>query len=247
MSDTYFISDLHLSEDNPEITEIFYKFLQILKPKDSLYILGDFFDFWVHHQTEPPSKFQNDIIQQLQQKIKQQNINLYFMPGNRDFLIHPSTITNIGGHYLANKPTLITIHNKNFIIAHGDQWCTSDISYQRYSKIVNLKIIQKFFFALPKFIRDHIASKIRKKSTQKQKHHSKQNLKPIDVCPQAILKSISKTNKNSNLTHYVIHGHTHRLGLHYHQDTIRLVLGDWHQFGSFVKVTPQSEPSLYNF
>ena len=254
MSDAYFISDLHLSENNPEATKVFQKFLKILKPKDSLYILGDFFDFWVHHKHESPSKFESEILDQLKQKIQKNNTQAYFMPGNRDFLLHPKVMQDIGIKYLPNTPTNIIINQKNILIAHGDQWCTDDISYQRYNKIVQNKLIQKIFFTLPKSLREYIATKVRQKSTQKQQSSFEKDLKPIDVTPDAILKSIQNNGNNQNnqktnskLTHYIIHGHTHRLGIHYHQDTIRLVLGDWHECGSFVKISSHKEPSLYNF
>ena len=43
-----FISDLHLSEDQPAITQGFLNFLQKgLKDASSLYILGDFFELWI--------------------------------------------------------------------------------------------------------------------------------------------------------------------------------------------------------
>ncbi|MGO3301258.1 MAG: UDP-2,3-diacylglucosamine diphosphatase, partial [Pseudoalteromonas sp.] len=50
MRQTYFIADLHLSENRPDISAAFYAFLNtkiINQPVDALYILGDFFEVWV--------------------------------------------------------------------------------------------------------------------------------------------------------------------------------------------------------
>ncbi len=45
---TYIIADLHLSEDEPAITAGFINFIQQQAiHADSLYILGDFFNYWV--------------------------------------------------------------------------------------------------------------------------------------------------------------------------------------------------------
>ena len=43
---TLFIADLHLSEHEPAITAGFFTFTKNYPP-NALYILGDFFDFWI--------------------------------------------------------------------------------------------------------------------------------------------------------------------------------------------------------
>ena len=44
----YFISDLHLEADSPNITESFKTFLsKVLTDNSTLYILGDFFEAWI--------------------------------------------------------------------------------------------------------------------------------------------------------------------------------------------------------
>ena len=45
---TFFISDIHLDESRPEITQIFFDFLSSLQA-DALYILGDLFDVWTNN------------------------------------------------------------------------------------------------------------------------------------------------------------------------------------------------------
>ena len=43
---TYFIADLHLTENRPDISAAFFKFLEsniLNQDVDALYILGDFF------------------------------------------------------------------------------------------------------------------------------------------------------------------------------------------------------------
>ena len=43
-----FISDLHLQEDRPDITQAFLSFLEETASKaEKLYILGDLFEAWV--------------------------------------------------------------------------------------------------------------------------------------------------------------------------------------------------------
>ena len=50
MKQSYFIADLHLTENRPDITAAFFDFLDskiINDDVDALYILGDFFEVWV--------------------------------------------------------------------------------------------------------------------------------------------------------------------------------------------------------
>lgn len=43
-----FISDLHLSEERPACSQAFFSFLEwVPKTTEALFILGDFFDYWV--------------------------------------------------------------------------------------------------------------------------------------------------------------------------------------------------------
>lgn len=241
MPATYFISDLHLSETEPRTALLFANFLKLLKPNDTLYILGDFFDYWINSPKDKINNFQSKILNQLKDKASN-NIKIYFMPGNRDFLLKKNTLIKFNINYLPNEPTIININNKNILLAHGDQWCTDDHSYQRYKKIVSNKWVQKLFFSLPKFIRDKIGQKIRQKSAS----HQKEQTKPIDVTDEAILNAI-EIYKDKSCVNYIIHGHTHRFGTHDHGQTKRLVLGDWHKSGSFIKITDNSKPSLHRF
>ena len=44
----FFISDLHLEEKKPHLTDAFKNFINSkLSPKDELFILGDFFEQWI--------------------------------------------------------------------------------------------------------------------------------------------------------------------------------------------------------
>lgn len=48
MQDIYFIADLHLQADAPELDEPFIAFCHRIKDtKPYLYILGDLFDMWL--------------------------------------------------------------------------------------------------------------------------------------------------------------------------------------------------------
>ena len=81
----YCISDLHLSPDEPRITEAFIHFLNHVAPQaEALYILGDFFEYYIGDDDRNP--FVLSIIDALKQ-ITQTGFPIYLMHGNRYFLI----------------------------------------------------------------------------------------------------------------------------------------------------------------
>ena len=56
-----FISDLHLSDKHPELTQAFFKFLDESKEACThLFILGDLFETWVGDDDDLPLKLDKD-------------------------------------------------------------------------------------------------------------------------------------------------------------------------------------------
>src|SRR5690554_6172493 len=91
---TWFIADLHLSPARPDITALFLQFLRQQAPNaDALYILGDLFDAWIGDDDN------SDFAQSIQAalaELTQQGVAVYFIAGNRDFLIGPSFAKRTG-------------------------------------------------------------------------------------------------------------------------------------------------------
>ena len=52
---TYFIADLHLTKERSDITECFLRFIEQQAPlAERLYILGDFFEYWIGDDDDNP-------------------------------------------------------------------------------------------------------------------------------------------------------------------------------------------------
>ena len=88
-----FISDLHLDDSRPAATRYFLKLLDELKLHkiDKLYILGDFLEYWVGD--DDPSSCAKKCFEAL--KNAADEFDVYYMHGNRDFLISESLRKNI--------------------------------------------------------------------------------------------------------------------------------------------------------
>ena len=85
---TLLISDLHLDPERPDIQNCFDQFISsCLKDAsniDAVYILGDLFEVWIGDDASIPL-YQHSI--SLLKHLSEQNIKLFVMHGNRDFLL----------------------------------------------------------------------------------------------------------------------------------------------------------------
>ena len=230
MQKTYFIADLHLSENRPHLLALFRQFMQEQAPEaEKLYILGDLFDFWIGDDE------QSDLISEVQQLIRhltEQGVPCYFQHGNRDFLIGKKFAKACG---LTLLPTyqVIDLYGTPTLLCHGDTLCVDDVKYQHYRKKVHQKWRQWLFLHLPLKVRLKIAEKIRAKSRQDKQLKSTEIMDVNAAFVQQMFAQFHVTQ--------MIHGHTHRqkhheIPPHFH----RIVLGDWGETSSLLEVTPHS-------
>ncbi len=223
----YFISDLHLTPDCPQTLALFYQFIEQQRDKmASLYILGDFFEYWVGD--DHLDSWSEKILSTLQSL----DIPLFFIHGNRDFLLSANLLSQFGIQLLQDN-SLIQLAGKKIILAHGDQLCTDDLAYQEFRQMVRSLKWQKTFLAQPRQQRLNIVNSLRKKSQQAMQEKTETIM---DVNPQAVEQLFQK--KQAKI---LIHGHTHRPGI-YHYDlkhfkATRYILGDWHNKISFLKIS----------
>lgn len=221
----YFISDLHLSENQPEITQHFLQFLEQKAPlAEAVYILGDLFDFWVgdDEQSDYLHTIKNALV-----RLTASETKCYFICGNRDFLVGKRFADETGIRLLPDYQ-VIELFDKKILLCHGDTLCIDDVKYQDFRKKVHQKWRQKLFLLLPLKWRLKIANNIRSKS-QQDKQYKSENI--MDVNPEFTAKIAEQYQAD-----WLIHGHTHRQAVHsckYFAKSDRLftriVLGDWHK------------------
>ena len=236
MQKTYFIADLHLSENRPHLLALFRQFMQEQAPEaEKLYILGDLFDFWIGDDE------QSDLISEVQQLIRhltEQSVPCYFQHGNRDFLIGKK-FANACGLTLLPTYQVIDLYGTPTLLCHGDTLCVDDVKYQHYRKKVHQKWRQWLFLHLPLKVRLNIAEKIRAKSRQDKQLKSTEIM---DVNADFVQQMFAQFHVTQ-----MIHGHTHRqkhheIPPHFH----RIVLGDWGETSSLLEVTPHSIEFINN-
>lgn len=222
-----FLSDLHLSAARPEHLKLFEIFLtrEAIHAK-AVYILGDLFEYWIGEDIQETFQL---YIQILFKKLSDINIPLYFLPGNRDFLIHHSFAEQCGMH-LIQEPYYIKLGGEKWLLTHGDKECLWDIAHQRYRYWVDQLWLRKFFLKLPGSIRKKIATKLRNGNTI----FANKNSVYKDVSSEAI-----KLLFNDSSLKGWIHGHTHWPLIEYfkleNQYKRRICLPDWHEEAYYLR------------
>lgn len=228
---TLFISDLHLDPAFPKVTNTFFYFLDhVAKGAQALYILGDFFESYCGDDDDSPFIA---MIANALRRISATGLPIFFMHGNRDFLIGKS-FAKRAGVTLLTDPTLITLYNQSVLLLHGDSLCIDDKSHQRFRKIVHNPIVQRLFLSLPLSVRQKIAAQLRAGS------------KTDNTTKPAYFLDVNETAVRNALTKYhatkMIHGHTHKP-----QNTpTRIVLDAWHEHGNYLQVDDEGNMELIN-
>jgi len=230
---TYFIADLHLAQNRPDITACFLRFLKNEAIQaQSLYILGDLFEAWIGDDDD--SAYLATIAKALT-TLSSFGTDIYYIHGNRDFLLG-KRFAQISAMTLLPEVDLIDLYGQNVVIMHGDTLCTRDIAYQKFRKKSRSWWWQAMIKSLPLFVRKKIAANYRKKSAAATATKSQDIM---DVTPDEVVNCLE--NYQSQL---LIHGHTHRPAIHElkanKKEAQRIVLGDWYEQGAWLKVTPTS-------
>jgi len=229
---TYFIADLHLAQNRPDITACFLRFLKKDAVKaQSLYILGDLFEAWIGDDDD--SAYLATIAKALT-TLSGFGTNIYYIHGNRDFLLG-KRFAQKSAMTLLPEIDLIDLYGQDVVIMHGDTLCTRDIAYQKFRKKSRSWWWQAIIKSLPLFVRKKIAADYRKKSAAATAAKSQDIM---DVTPQEVVTCLERYQSQ-----LLIHGHTHRPAIHdliaNDKNAQRIVLGDWYEQGAWLKVTPK--------
>jgi UDP-2,3-diacylglucosamine hydrolase len=222
---TFFISDLHLDDSRPDIVDLFERFLaEEARGAAALYILGDLFESWIGDDDDSPLA---DRVASALRKLRDSGVPIYFMRGNRDFVLG-KTYADRAGMTILEDPTVIDLQGARVLIMHGDTLCTDDVDYQKFRRLMHNRWFQRIALAMPLSWRRAFAGKLR---GQSQKHVSAKRKDIMDV-NQAAVESAMRAHR----VQLLIHGHTHRPATHRFdldkRPAERIVLGDWYEQSS---------------
>ena len=225
---TLFISDLHLDANRPDIGDQLLTLLEgEARDADALYILGDLFESWVGD--DDPNEHYATIKAALRALVDS-GVPVYFMHGNRDFMIGADFANETGVQILAD-PTPVNLHGASVVLSHGDALCTDDVEYQQIRVMVRNPDWQAMMLTKPIEERLAIAAHARAQSMER---NSSLNEDIMDVNQGAVENLITEHGVD-----ILLHGHTHRPFVHDieigDRSAKRIVLGDWYEQGSIVR------------
>jgi UDP-2,3-diacylglucosamine hydrolase len=223
---TLFISDLHLCASRPHIRRLFFDFLErTASDAARLYILGDFFEYWAGDD-DIDDPFNRSIVNALI-ALTSSGVAVYFMHGNRDFLIGEA-FCQASGATLLPDPSLIDLNGSRTLLMHGDTLCTNDVEYQNFRRQVRDPHWQQEFLSQPLAHRKAIIEDLRRRSK------SEKQTKPMEITRTSV-EAVLRERDYPRL----IHGHTHRPALHHHhvdgRTCERWVLTDWYEHGGYLR------------
>lgn len=223
------ISDLHLQVGEPETFEAWLAYLSAPAHEraDALFILGDLFEVWVGDDVltadvsgSPDHAFWRTCAAAL--RAYSAHAPVYFMHGNRDFLLGPAGLDASGMQGLSD-PTVLVFKDQRWLLSHGDALCLADTSYMRFRAQVRETAWQHNFLAQPLAQREAIARDLRTQSEALKRSTGSDPSLWADVDTQAARAWLRHADARM-----LIHGHTHRPATHSLGEGLqRVVLSDW--------------------
>lgn len=228
---TLFISDLHLDDKRPEATECFLAFARNeARGAEALYILGDLFEYWLGD--DAPSTTGRAVAAALRE-VTDAGVPCFFAHGNRDFLLG-ETFAGEAGFTLLDEETVVDLHGRPTLLLHGDTLCTDDVAYQQVRVMLRDPAWQAQFLQKTSEERVQVALEARELSAEYKEGVA---MEIMDVNADAVHAAFGRHGVDR-----MIHGHTHRPGIHQHAldhgggKGERIVLGDWYEQGSLLSV-----------
>lgn len=218
---TFFVADLHLTDERPVATGRFFRFLdEVVVGADALYILGDLFEAWIGDDHD--EAVAHDAARRLK-AVVDAGTPVYFMHGNRDFMLAARYAEKSGMTLLAD-PARVDLYGVPTLLMHGDTLCTDDTAYQAFRRRVRHPLTRALLRRLPFSLRQRLAHQARTGS------ESAKADKPAAIMDvnEAEVARVLREQQVARL----IHGHTHRPARHVHvvdgRECERWVVPDWY-------------------
>lgn len=217
---TLFISDLHLQPAQPAVLQGYLQFLhEIAAGAEALYILGDLFEAWVGDDDD--ASWLPELCAELK-ALSDRGIRMYFVHGNRDFLLGRDFAARCGLELLP-ETSVIDLYGRKALLMHGDTLCTEDREYLVMRSQLHNPLWQQAILAKPLAERRQIAAALRMESRSA---GAQKSTEIMDVTPDEVVRVMAQHDVD-----LLIHGHTHRPMRHNltvgGKPAERIVLGDW--------------------
>jgi len=117
LSAHFFVSDAHIGGSSPEGEQRLFRFLESIRGKaDTLYILGDLFEFWFEYGRAIPKPGFRALAELAE--LRRTGTRIGYLKGNHDFWFKDFWRRELGAE--AADELDITLDGKRVFLAHGD-------------------------------------------------------------------------------------------------------------------------------
>ena len=228
----YFISDVHLTlngdEGEQEKRRHLFRFFDMVQQSGgTLFIVGDFFDFWFEYRHVIPKRY-FDVISRLQQ-LKDAGVDIHFILGNHDYWANDFLNGPLGIHIHQSKAD-VKIDGQRIHLTHGDGLLAKDSGYRLMRKVLHNPACIFLYRWLHPDLGITLAQSASRLS-RKNNHPDDQEMAMFDELSQYA------RNRWAEGCDVVVMGHYHLNRLHTNSDGKSfLCLGDWISHYSYGKL-----------
>jgi UDP-2,3-diacylglucosamine hydrolase len=221
----YFLSDAHLGGESPAREgpkeRSLIAFLAARSPGETLYILGDLFDFWFD-DAEPPAR--HHAILRAIGSLTERGVRCALMGGNHDFWLRrghrPGWLERVLGVEIIRDPHVAEHHGRCLLLAHGDGLGASRGAYGALRHLLRHRLAIHGFGLLPRRLRDSLGALA---STASRRRHNDAFVEEVAVELRATaIRVLAERDVDA-----VIAGHVHRPMLVSTPGGDYLNVGDW--------------------
>jgi UDP-2,3-diacylglucosamine hydrolase len=140
----YFASDVHLGlhpiEKSREREKVFVRWLdEIASDADSIYLLGDIFDYWYEYCKVVPRGFTRTLGKL--SELCDRGIKIHYFTGNHDVWVF-DYLPSETGMIIHHEPYIMEVNGLRFFLAHGDGLGPGDIGYKLLKAIFHSRVLQ---------------------------------------------------------------------------------------------------------
>ena len=225
----YFVSDVHLAADRPDVSSLFLRFCDHLqKDATRLFLLGDIFDLWVGHKQQR-MPYVIPIVKKLQE-IRASGTEVHVIAGNRDFNFDVPLEEGAEPQMPADSLS-VEAAGRRLYLTHGDLLCTGDLAYGRARAVLRSPPLRAAAGSLPLGLTTFLSNGYRRLSERETARKSRLE----------IAVNFGRVRTHLAAGHdVVVCGHVHRAAryevlLEGGQTGEFITLGEWRGRGSYLE------------
>ncbi|MCR9206461.1 MAG: UDP-2,3-diacylglucosamine diphosphatase [Halobacteriovoraceae bacterium] len=209
------VSDVHIKIEGDKAERLFHQFLQhpLTTQANAIFLLGDIFDLIVGGHKEYLQAYPKTF--DLLKKHLKEGKRIYQFEGNHDFhfeallkyLKKEWELPDDSWTYHTN-PMELTIDEKKFLFAHGDEIEIENPTYQRYRKFIRSGVIN---FLANKVVPFKIVNGIGVRASKKSRERNKKRYEVQEINPvvQDKFRRVFDIEREARNLDFLVCGHSH--------------------------------------